>query len=720
MANETASALTGENVEQQNKVVGQDSTASSITGNTTVQNTTGTEQATTTQQAPQATPTDTTSSITQTQTPQEAVAPVAETTSALTSGVGGKTTGQDNQQTTSQTSALTVPTQKVVDVTATTNKYVDPELQAQMDKINEKQRAQFVERTVAQSQALTDTFSQKMAQEGYAGTGVKNSLLAMLTASNNATMTAGLQDLAELALQNEFNLSYEGYQNEQSLLEESRVENMAIFHDLAGNPQEQINFAKMMLELDPNNPFWGQFSDPEFVKNWSTWQQPQVIKRESEMTALSNSLIFDNWETINTDGGFNSMFDEWSNMRFENKEKLGYSSNSWYKNASLEDVNDALNRLGLNEVTDKNQISDFQQINEIYMMDQYKKAVKQQTVTKISENAQQVLSMMGDSLDASELDLLETYASTFVNALGDEVINVGGFTGTFDNLINSDSMSFLTSDWDGKPYDQTYNAETIMKLAEAGDITALRIQRLDELWKAYLKNLPNESTPITRDEFMNMPEIVNISDNINTDAILRSSDADKAIKSGLADGGFLNKTAIPNEWDSFPDSIKQGLVGDDASKLNAITSMNPAQLSKLNGTDVGKKLVSELVANGQIQSVIGSGGTWNMDNVLMVDENGKYFINPIIALPDGTLLYSDNVASLDKDGNGKHEFFSLDPNGNQEPYQIKIDSGLWAKMRNTVIDANKGNQTAIDSANEYLSNGGSITYSQPEQDNEWG
>lgn len=681
------SALTGSDVEAPPQAVSQDQGVSALTG--------GIPQAPTQPTQPtapdQTQTTDLTSSITQNQTPQEALDPIASQTSALTSGLGGRGTDQANEQDTTKTSALTVPTEKIVEVTNNTNKYIDPELQAEMDKLNEKRRVEFIEQSKAQAQALTDSFSQKMAQQGYAGTGVKNSLLAMLSASNNASMTAGLQDLAEIALQNEFNMAYQGYQEEQDRIDAginaSRIENMAIFSGLQGDPQEQINFAKLMAEIDPDNPFWQQFLDPEFVKKWPEWQSDEVIARDSEMRALSNSLIYDNWDAINTEGGFSSMFDEWSSTRFEDQEKLRNTSSSWYKNTSLDDINDALERLGYDTIQDKSQITDFAQINKIYQMNEYKKAVKQQTVIKITENARQILTNMGQTLDGKELAFLQEYAGTFIDVLGDEAISIGGFTGTFDQLLNDDSMSFLSFDWEGKPYNDIENLETIQKKAEDGDVVALRTQRLNELWKAYLKKLPNDATPMTRNEFLEIQGILDVAENVEDVNILTSSNADRIIDSAMQEEGFLNQSVVPDEWKDFPENIQQGLTGNSDSVMTSISTMNPAQIYTFSQSDAGKEKIRELVADGKIPSVIGDGGQVNPFDFISYDENGIPFMSPIVSLPDGTILYSDQIANNRVESRGKLEYSPLD--GSTDNLKFKTNVREYNRVVKMIEEMNR-------------------------------
>lgn len=705
MANDNETSLTGEPIENKSTVTNQtDDGASAITGDTQAPSTPTAENPTT--------PTSTiTSNVTPT-TPDPSAQPQATIPTQPTgvTAIGDQTTPTTQPKATSPSggaSALTVPTVPVQTTkeTKTTSSLVDPELQKNMDEIFEKQRAQFLEKTIAQSQSVTDAFSQKLAQQGYGGTGVQNALLALQYASSDTKRTQGLQQLALAQLEKNFQLEYDEYtfQRDQQLedLSQVRLANQAIFDSLEGNPAEQVKFAQMMAGLDPDNQFWKQFQDPEFSANWSKWNKVENLERNAMMKGYANNLIAENYQTLNTPNGLTSKFGEWKDIMYDDPQLLGYNSSGWYETASLEDINRELEYLGKPTVNDKSEIVDYKTINDIYAMKEYRKAIKEQTSIQIVDNAKMIMSNMGETLDEQELAFLNTYSNEIMNALGDDVITMGGVTGTFDQLLRDENFAYMAFDWDGKPYTADYNAETIMQKAMDGDVEALYNQRMDALWRSYLKNKSNDSETMTREEFKNLPEINSFATNDYSDKIMTDSLADKAIKGALEVDGFLSQRSISTDFPNLPPEYGRLLAGDNAEQYNAISAMNPNQLASFVNSEAGAKILQKLGSSGQIPTVAGTGSRVNFENQVMQKPDGTHYISPIVMLPDGTILYSDSIANMVPKGKSTIEYIPIGGEMvNQDPYKMKLDVDDYNRIRKVVNKMNEDNLSmddAIDS-----------------------
>lgn len=387
-------------------------------------------------------------------------APQAQPTSDIKLGLATDTSEE-------QTKAIDELANTPVDVAGKTSSDIQ-------DEIFERQKEIYMRDKLRTDQMNMERYSQRLAQEGFAGSGSREALMLMLEASNANGTANGLQQLQLANLQR---LSNDRKEEEATM--------MNLFTQMAnsGDLKSALSLADSMSAMDPDNTYWKYITNnPEQLERYLN---PQVQARITQNRQAANELL--SGINFQNPAEIGARYDEWKKLYFDSASDISAEREGAWTSISDADK-DALYQEAFGTQR-PSQMSEAE-ADEIYSRYAYKQKVENLENAMVGDTIRKNLIQNGATDE--DLEALQDGMDVFLNSpesAKDLILNGITFV---DGDINSEKGKFLFEDWYGGDYDLQDN-----KRSQRDQYN----QDMDAMWSEYVKSLGEDEIMASREKF---------------------------------------------------------------------------------------------------------------------------------------------------------------------------------------------------------------------------
>jgi len=443
---------------------------------------------------------------------------------------------------------------------------------------------------------------------------------------------------------------------------------MAMFSSLTGDPQAQIELAKTLANLYPDNPYWSQFTNASFVDQFTKGQSREVLALHQLQKEDGNLILSHNPEAFHNSDVANEVYSKWSDAVFKDASYLTSETDSWVRAGDLDEINRYLEKAGGIPVNSVGEISDWKEIEDAYKRRMYDKALKVGKSKDIVNNGIKYLNEIGEdsAMDENERKFLEDNAYLMADIAVDGDVTIMGLTGVLDGPIETSDFGFMVVDWYGEPYTGDYT-KSGGNTTITGDANSITNARLDATWTQYLKTRTADGPRITRDQFL---ALATEEGSYFNKAIFKAGDdaitegqASKLIKSLNDVGGVFSIASS-----TLDDNVKTSM-GNPASFNTLLSNATSEQLRTYTDDPNFEAKLQELVNNGEVPSATSQEEKFSYAKQTMVDESGKLYISPIYYY-DGEIY-----KALDKVDGGYVDFANVNSESGDDITTRTTDRG---------------------------------------------
>lgn len=517
------------------------------------------------------------------------------------------------------------------------------------DEIFERQKEIFLRDKLRTDQMNMERYSQKLAQEGFAGSGSREALMLMLEASNANGTANGLQQLQLANLQR---LSNDRKEEEANM--------MNLFTQMAnsGDLKSALALADSMAQMDPDNSYWKYITNnPDQLQRYLN---PQVQARITQNRNTANDLIaglnFQNPAEVG------AKYDEWKKFYFDSAADISAEREGAWREISDADK-DALYREAFG-VDRPAQMSEAE-ADEIYSRYTYKKKVENLENSMIGDTLRQNLIKNGATDE--DLEALQDGMDLFLNspeAMEDLVLNGITFT---EGDINTEKGKFLFEDWYGGDYDLSGN-----KRSERDQYN----QDMDKMWSEYVKNVGADETLASREKFQEAVknagylegQTVPLDDIRREIKVIEDSTGETALKETLfADYGVSKGSDLQNlDMEQMREIIDSGVsAGDLVKNFFAMKNFTGQLYNKPDSSDGSQKIdrensslgLSAIESGSYPRYIVRDGEVYFVGNPVKKGNNYVYQMKPL----------TDNGVEFDT-------YVQIDPEGAKTPSMNAIQN----------------------------------------------
>ena len=342
------------------------------------------------------------------------------------------------------------------------------------DEIFNRQKEIFLRDTARENQINMEQYSQKLAQEGFGGSGARESLILMLEASNANNTATGLQQLQLANLQRK---SGEAAKQEAA---------MQMLFDSAlqsGNTKEALEFANQMAANDPDNGYWQQIiNNPEaLIKINDVNYQAKLLVQKNLANTLISELDFTTPESIEAKYG------DWKGYNWDSAEDLEAERVGAWEYISQEDKDRiyeeeiGVPRTGMMNDAEK---------DEVYAKWRFEKKVANAETGLISSNIYKDLK--ADGATDETLEAIQNGVNYLLADPNATPLSLDGMT-FLPGDLQGRKAEHLFENWSGEDYNETDN-----KWSERSQFDL----DMDTMWKSYVKGLDEGEMPPSHEDFI--------------------------------------------------------------------------------------------------------------------------------------------------------------------------------------------------------------------------
>jgi len=350
------------------------------------------------------------------------------------------------------------------------------------DEIYNRNKEIFVRDKIRADQMSQERYAQKLAQQGFAGSGTSEALQMMLQTTNANGTASGLESLS-LA-----NLNRQATDQRE---QESHM--MSLYQSAAesGDMTMALKVANQMAAMSPDNDYWAYIAaNPDAMKNmFDPNVQARIVANRGLAHDKIASLDFENQAAV--DGAYSG----WRGLNWLDDDDLAAErAGAW---SSVSDADKA--RIFAEEFGSQipQDLSDIQK-DEIYAKYAYEQKVRNMENSLMGDTITKQLK--ADGVSDQDLEDLQENMNYFLDSPGAAqsfLIDGMDFEG---RDLASEKAKFLFEDWYGADYDTADNSRTGRDQYN---------QDMDEMWKSYTDRMVEGDVLATREDFIEALEATN-------------------------------------------------------------------------------------------------------------------------------------------------------------------------------------------------------------------
>lgn len=526
------------------------------------------------------------------------------------------------------------------------------------DEIAQRQKEIFLRDTARQNQLNMEQYSQKLAQEGFGGSGARESLLLMLEAKNANNTSSGLEQLQLANLKRK---------SGEAAKQEAAMQNLFNLAMKSGETKAGLDFARQLAANDPENEYWKHIiENPEFMTkvNDANYQAKLVANRDKANDLISR-LNFEN------PGEIQAKYNDWKGFSFDSPEDLTAQRLSAWDKIPQKDKD----RIYAEEIgATRTGVMNDAEKDEVYAKWAFDKKVQNQENSLVGDTLMKEIKASSGNASDELLESLDAGINYFISDPNFTPFKLEDMT-FLEGDIQGTKGKFLFQNWNDEDYNETDN-----KWSERDQTD----KDMDSMWTAYVNNLAPGDMPMSRKDFMNATKEAGYKfagDTVSTDKILA--------------------TRLAQDNEDQKSSDRQAMEANGITNYDSFQSKGSGEVREMlkDGTITGNKLTTELGMlkdAGKLMDDDGSTGDKKLSNMFDKD----FGLQAIIAgeLPKFMVV----------DGN-VYEVGSVSQNSRNFSYELTAMDELGLDFKLNVSRVQQGKQYNQDgTTNSYDANGDSF------------
>ena len=345
------------------------------------------------------------------------------------------------------------------------------------DEIAQRQKEIFLRDTARQNQLNMEQYSQKLAQEGFGGSGARESLLLMLEAKNANNTSSGLEQLQLANLKRKSGEAAKQAASMQMLFSQMMQ---------SGNTKESLEFARQMAVNDPNNEYWNYVTNnPEAITKLNDVNyQAKLVANRDKANDLISRLNFEN------PGEIQAKYNDWKGFSFDSPEDLTAQRLSAWDKIPQKDKD----RIYAEEIgATRTGVMNDAEKDEVYAKWAFDKKVQNQENSLVGDTLMKEIKASSGNASDELLESLDAGINYFISDPNFTPFELEDMT-FLEGDIQGTKGKFLFQNWNDEDYNETDN-----KWSERDQTD----KDMDSMWTAYVNNLAPGDMPMSRKDFIN-------------------------------------------------------------------------------------------------------------------------------------------------------------------------------------------------------------------------
>tara|TARA_R110002167_G_scaffold352273_2_gene565182 strand:+ start:18226 stop:20277 length:2052 start_codon:yes stop_codon:yes gene_type:complete len=342
------------------------------------------------------------------------------------------------------------------------------------DEIAERQKEIFLRDTARQNQLNMEQYSQKLAQEGFGGSGARESLILMLEASNANNTATGLQQLQLANLQRK---------SGEAAKQEAAMQMLFSQTMESGNTKEALELANQLAANDPENPYWQYVSNnPEAMAKMNDVNyQAKLLANRTSADDIISRLDF------TAPGSIQAKYGDWKNYFFDSDEAITTARLAAWDDISQEDKD----RIYEEEIgAPRTGMMNDAEKNEVYAKWRFDKKVSNAETGLISDTIYKDLK--ANNVTDENLEAIQNGVNYLLADPNATPLSLDGMT-FLPGDLQGRKAEHLFENWSGEDYNLTTNKWT--------ERTQFDLD-MDTMWKSYVKGLGDGEMPPSHKDFI--------------------------------------------------------------------------------------------------------------------------------------------------------------------------------------------------------------------------
>lgn len=553
------------------------------------------------------------------------------------------------------------------------------------DEIAQRQKEIFLRDTARQNQLNMEQYSQKLSQEGFGGSGARESLLLMLEAKNANNTSSGLEQLQLANLKRK---------SGEAAKQEAAMQNLFNLAMKSGETKAGLDFARQLAANDPENEYWKHIiENPEFMTKVNDANyQAKIVANKLRANNVIAGLDFENPDEIE------AKYNDWKKDFYDSPEDLTADRKGAWSSISQEDKD----RIYQEEFGVRSGPMTNLDKDEVYAKWRYDKKVQNQQNSLINDTLMKEIKASSGNASDELLESLDAGINYFISNPNFTPFELEDMTFR-DGDIQGTKGKFLFQNWNDEDYNETDN-----KWSNRDQYT----KDMDSLWTEYVNSLNKNKMPVSRRDFKDAVfEVGYDKDNLpKIEAIKQATKFQEKEAEQFADKQAMAVAGITN-YDSFQSkgsgevrkmlkdgtitgnklTTELGMLKDAGTLMDPDGSTGDRKLSDMFHKEFGLKAIIA----GELPNFMVVDG--NVYEVGSVSQNSRNFSYGLTAMDEKGLDFKLNVSRVQqgKQYNRDGTTNSYDANGDSF---FDSDSAFdnWVKGGAGYGQAYRGTKSVVD------------------------
>ncbi len=418
------------------------------------------------------------------------------------------------------------------------------------DEIAQRQKEIFLRDTARQNQLNMEQYSQKLSQEGFGGSGARESLLLMLEAKNANNTSSGLEQLQLANLKRK---------SGEAAKQEAAMQNLFNLAMKSGETKAGLDFARQLAANDPENEYWKHIiENPEFMTKVNDANyQAKIVANKLRANDVIAGLDFESPDEIE------AKYDDWKKDFYDSPEELTADRKAAWSSISQEDIERIYQeefgvRSGPMTTLDK---------DEVYAKWRYDKKVQNQQNSLINDTLMKEIKASSGNASDELLESLQAGINYFISNPNFTPFKLEDMT-FLEGDIQGTKGKFLFQNWNDEDYNETDN-----KWSERTQTD----KDMDSMWTEYVNTLVEGDMPMSRKDFMNA-----------------TKEAGYEIAGETVSTGDILSTKKVQDLTSEKDLIKQTLIEQGVTSRETLEALDRDGMNTLLESVTPDQIVSQI------------------------------------------------------------------------------------------------------------------------------